>query len=240
MTSIRFQSVFATSFNRSGLAEIAIATPSNDPYVYGGPVGGLHYLYKMSFHSPSEHAFDNFRASGSVQFWFQNIKKEPTYIMDLLFIDNTDTPNKWLDTVLNAMKTNSTKVDLSPQQTLPVDLSYYFYSGSETKPPCSQGWTWMILRQPVNATLAQIGAIRAWQGLDRIRPLQPLYGRNVTIEYSHLLVEEDPNTFVALLTVFSVIALVGAVVAYLIHRQATAEIEVKSAERKAYVQSRQE
>lgn len=239
VTQMTFPSLYATSYNRSGGADIEIANPANEPSLFGGPLGGFHYVNKVSFRAPSEHAFDNFRASASAQFWFRNLKGNATYVLSLLFIDNTDKPNVWLDTVLSAMKSNSSKIDLNPKSYLPEDLTYYFYAGSETTPPCSQGWTWMILRNPVNATFAQIAALRAWQGVDHIRPLQPLNGRNITLEYSSIIVQEDPNTFLALLTVCGLLLIVGCVVAFLIHRQASAEIATRNAEREAYVRKRE-
>lgn len=240
VTQMNFPAVYATYYNRSNGAEVEVANTANDASLYGGPLGGYHYLWKITFHAPSEHAFDNFRASAAANFWFRSLKGVNTYVLDLMFIDNTDTDNPWIDTVLTAMKANNTKLNLSPKDVLPTDLTYYYYAGSETIPPCTQGFTWMILRKPVNATLAQVAALRAWQGVDKIRPLQPLNGRNITIEYSSIIVQEDPNTFLAILTVTGIILVVGSIIAYLINRQASAEIEAKSAERKAYVRAREE
>jgi carbonic anhydrase len=239
-TTLRFKTVFAKSYNRSGLAQVEVATPANDAYLIGGPRGGFHYLQKISFHAPSEHAFDGFRASAAAQFWFQDNKGVATYVLDLMFIDNSETPNAWIDRVLTAMKTNSTTIDLNPQSAFPTDLTYYFYEGSDTVPPCQQGWTWLILRHPMPATLAQVAAIREWQGIDHIRPLQPLNGRNITIEYSQILVSEDPNTFIALLAVSAIVALVGCVLAIIVNRQATEELDSKKAERKAYLVSQRQ
>lgn len=239
LTSLRFKSVFATSYNRSGLAEIEVATPSQEAYLVGGPTNGFFYLFKMSFHTPSEHAFDDFRAAASAQFWFKDAKGSPAVILDLMFIDNTEQPNPWLETVLQAMRANSTTLDLNPAGIFPTDLTYYFYSGSESTPPCTEGWTWMILRQPIPVTLAQVRAIRNWQGVDHIRPLQPLYGRNVTLEFAHILVEEDPNTFVALISVFALICLVGGILAIIVNRQANEAHEKQKAERLAYIAAHQ-
>jgi carbonic anhydrase len=240
VTSLRFKSVYAKSYNRSALAEVDIATPSSEPYLFGGPNGGFHYLWKISFHSPSEHAFDNFRASAAAQFWFRDSKNTPTYVLDLMFIDNTDEPNVWLEAVLTSMRSNSSKIDLNPQNAFPTDLTYYFYSGSDTVPPCEEGWTWLILRNPMPVTLAQVTAIRDWQGPNRIRPLQALNGRNITLEYSHILVEEDPNTFLAIISVFALVCLVGCVIAIVVNRQASEAIEQRNAERKAYLASQRE
>lgn len=239
-TALRFKPIFAKTYNRSSLAQIEVAVPENEYYMTGGPRGGYHYLRKISFHSPSEHAFDDFRASAAAQFWFHDKNGAPTYVVDLMFIDNTDVSNPWVDTVLQAMRSNSTTMDLNPQATFPLDLTYFFYDGSDTIPPCEQGLTWLIMRNPMPVTLAQVAAIRNWQGVDRIRPLQPLNGRNITIEYSHILVEEDPNTFVAILAVSALVAFVGCIIAIIVNSQATQELDHRKAERKAYLKSQRE
>src|SRR5690348_17540103 len=41
---------------------------------------------------------------------------------------------------------------------LPADLSYYRYNGSLTTPPCSEGVKWLVLRDPVELSAAQIAA----------------------------------------------------------------------------------
>lgn len=238
---MRFKSVYATSYNRSGLAAVEVSVTANEVAIIGGPKGGYHYLWKISFHAPSEHAFDDFRASAAAQFWFRDAKGLNTYVMGLLFTDNTNVPNTWIDAVLTAMRTNSSKIDLNPASILPTDLTYYFYSGSETAPPCTEGWTWMILRNPAAATMAQIAALRNWQGgPERIRPIQALNGRNVTLEYSHIVVEEDPNTFVALISVLALISLVGGVIAIIVNSQATEILEIKANDRKAYLASQRQ
>jgi carbonic anhydrase len=237
VTTLKFKSVFATAFNRSGLPIIDVATPSFEPYMSGGPTGGSHYLSTITVHSPSEHAFDNFRASASVQFWFRDANHQPTVVLDLMFIDNTEETNPFVDKLITAMRSNSTTLDLNPVGAFPTDLTYYFYPGSDATPPCTEGWTWMILRNPMPITLAQVSALRGWQGADRIRPLQSLNGRNVTLEYAHIIVEEDPNTFVALISVFALLAIVGGILAIVVNRQANEVIEKRRQERVAYLAS---
>jgi len=71
-------------------------------------------------------------------------------------------------------------VDLSPADLLPSEQvhSYYMYIGSVTAPPCTEGVTWFILKQPVHISAEQIDAFAKLFPNDA-RPLQPLNGRVV-------------------------------------------------------------
>ncbi|BAP81643.1 carbonate dehydratase [Pseudomonas sp. MT-1] len=60
---------------------------------------------------------------------------------------------------------------------LPADLDYYRFSGSLTTPPCSEGVRWLVLKQPVVASTAQIQALTDAVGEANNRPLQPVNAR---------------------------------------------------------------
>lgn len=61
---------------------------------------------------------------------------------------------------------------------LPQDRRYYQYLGSLTTPPCTEGVLWMIMKQPVTLSRAQL---RLFGQLypHNARPLQPVHGRPV-------------------------------------------------------------
>jgi carbonic anhydrase len=64
--------------------------------------------------------------------------------------------------------------DLS--QMLPKDQRYYQFMGSLTTPPCSEDVLWMILKQPVTLSHAQM-RLFAQQFPNNARPVQPINGR---------------------------------------------------------------
>ena len=65
------------------------------------------------------------------------------------------------------------------------DRRYYYYSGSLTTPPCSEGVRWFVLKKPVFVSQAAIDhlheVIAAFPGYDGFpnnnRPVRPLNGR---------------------------------------------------------------
>lgn len=60
---------------------------------------------------------------------------------------------------------------------LPEDMRYYYYNGSLTTPPCSEGVAWLLLKEPVEASSEQLEAFRSMMGFDNNRPVQSVNSR---------------------------------------------------------------
>jgi len=67
---------------------------------------------------------------------------------------------------------------LDATQLLPAARGYYAYEGSLTAPPCTEGVTWMVLKQPVELSAGQLARYRKLFP-NNARPVQPLHGRVV-------------------------------------------------------------
>ncbi|SIR28073.1 carbonic anhydrase [Aeromonas veronii] len=76
-------------------------------------------------------------------------------------------------------ETQALKAQLSAEQLLPENRDYYRFSGSLTTPPCSEGVRWLVMKQPVEVSQAQIDAFKAVMHHPNNRPVQPLNGRVV-------------------------------------------------------------
>ena len=61
---------------------------------------------------------------------------------------------------------------------LPADRGYYTFSGSLTTPPCTEGVTWFVLKQPMTVSAAEIEKFSKLYRNDA-RPTQPLDNRVV-------------------------------------------------------------
>jgi carbonic anhydrase len=67
---------------------------------------------------------------------------------------------------------------VNARQLLPDDRAYYRYEGSLTASPCTEGVTWLVLKQPMELSAEQL---KFWHAhfADNIRAPQPLRGRTV-------------------------------------------------------------
>lgn len=62
---------------------------------------------------------------------------------------------------------------------MPADRDYYYFNGSLTTPPCSEGVHWFVLKEPVPVSAAQVAAFEAVMHHPNNRPVQPLNARRV-------------------------------------------------------------
>lgn len=69
-------------------------------------------------------------------------------------------------------------VTINPAALLPVKRGYYHFMGSLTTPPCSEGVSWYVLKDPIEAAPALIKKFGAIFG-PNARPAQPLNARVV-------------------------------------------------------------
>jgi carbonic anhydrase len=67
---------------------------------------------------------------------------------------------------------------LDPTGFLPNDRKYYAYLGSLTTPPCSEGVSWYVLKEPVELSPEQINAFRLLYSMNA-RPIQPTNDRRI-------------------------------------------------------------
>jgi carbonic anhydrase len=65
------------------------------------------------------------------------------------------------------------KEPVSAEQLLPAKRDYYRFSGSLTTPPCSEGVRWLVMKEPVQVSQAQIDAFKAVMHHPNNRPVQP-------------------------------------------------------------------
>ncbi|MFQ5583851.1 MAG: carbonic anhydrase family protein, partial [Calditrichia bacterium] len=69
-------------------------------------------------------------------------------------------------------------VTISAESMLPTSRLEYRYSGSLTTPPCSEGVQWLVLKDSIEMSAAQIAAFAPILNHNN-RPLQPVNARNI-------------------------------------------------------------
>ncbi len=146
----------------------------------GGTVelnGEKFRLLQFHFHGKSEHTVNGKRYDMVAHFVHQNPKTKQLAVIAVFFKEGKK--NSMLDKIINNV---GKEIKIDPQSLLPKDTQhYYHYIGSLTTPPCSENVQWYLLKQPVEASKAQIEAFRKYY-VDNERPVQELYDRTIEAE----------------------------------------------------------
>jgi len=130
-------------------------------------------LSKVQCHIGSEHTVEGSRYPGSCHFFFQLGNK---YVaIAILMDDKSLNKNAAFDDLLN-----NVQLDLDTMIS-GLTISYYWdYTGSITTPDCTENVRWLVLRDAIEVTTAQIGEMKTISGLDSsFRDTMPLNGRAV-------------------------------------------------------------
>jgi len=136
--------------------------------------GDKYSLLKIQCHIGSEHTVDGFRYPGSCHFVHQVDSKYAVIALSLN--DSAPTTNSAFDLLLS-------NIELAWGTMISgLDLGYYWeYTGSFTTPNCDENVLWLVLRDGLQVTPAQIEQMKNISGLENnFRDLMPLNGRAVS------------------------------------------------------------
>jgi carbonic anhydrase len=145
-------------------------------------VGGHHYeLVQFHFHKPSEEAIDGKHAAMVAHLVHKDADGKLAVVAVLL---NAGETNPLVAVLWNnlpkqkGVEVEAKGVDVDPTELLPRDRAYYTFPGSLTTPPCSEGVTWYVLKNPSTLSSGEIARFANAYSMNA-RPLQPLNGRVV-------------------------------------------------------------
>ena len=143
---------------------------------------GMHFeLKQFHFHAPSENLIEGRSYPLEGHLVHANAKGELA-VVAVMFEPGQANPalsQAWQDLPTKAGELRQLKEAVSAEQLLPAQRDYYRFSGSLTTPPCSEGVRWLVMKQPVQVSQAQIDAFKAVMHHPNNRPVQPLNGRQV-------------------------------------------------------------
>lgn len=140
--------------------------------------GNRFQLIQFHFHMPSENLIkgQSYPLEGHLVHADENGKLA---VLAIMFKEGGE--NAVLASLWDTPPAEGTKQPVAAQTNirdmLPADLDYYRFNGSLTTPPCSEGVRWLVLKQPVVASRAQIEALTEAVGHANNRPLQPINAR---------------------------------------------------------------
>lgn len=151
----------------------------NTPEAGGLVLDGAEYtLAQFHFHHLSEHTVNGTRFPMEVHFVHKAASGSGLAVIGVFFVEGADNPA--LKPLWAAMPAEQGEKPLAgllnAKDLLPATTGAYRYEGSLTTPPCSEIVNWVVLREPIAASPAQI-AVFAKLFPDNARPVQPLNRR---------------------------------------------------------------
>jgi carbonic anhydrase len=133
-------------------------------------------LKEFHFHTPSEHSIQGVKADMELHLVHRDAKGKTAVVAVLL--QGGRRINSVLKRIVESMPAvpgesfYGRQVAINPVFLLPQDRSYFYYPGSLTTPPCSEGVDWLVMSQPVEVDASLIAAFRQVMGANA-RPAQP-------------------------------------------------------------------
>ena len=145
-------------------------------------VGGKQYkLLQFHFHHPSEEHVNGHTYDMVAHLVHADATGHLAVVAVLLQTGNS---NEFIGKVWQNIPKEEEKplevpeVTLDVKDLLPGDHGYYTFAGSLTTPPCSEGVTWFVLKQPVSLSASQLAEFAKLYPRDA-RPIEPRNGREI-------------------------------------------------------------
>ncbi len=152
---------------------------NNDNYVnYGGK---RYDLAQFHFHAASEHSING--SHFPLVIHMVHVSEDKQYVVFAVMVtegkesDAFDFIEGYLP--VQPGETKTIGVAHSFSKYVLNDFEHYFYTGSLTTPPCTEGVNWFIFKKPIEISAAQVKAIADLMPRNNYRPTQPLNDRKV-------------------------------------------------------------
>lgn len=144
-------------------------------------VGNTVYeLQEFHFHRPSEEKINGRGTEMVIHLVHRSVEGKVAIIAVLL---ERGQPHRLMQTIwdnlpLEKHEVVSPSIVIDPSDALPERRDYFTYMGSLTEPPCTEGVLWMVFKQPMQASPAQMALFSRLYPLNA-RPVQPTAGRMI-------------------------------------------------------------
>ncbi len=132
-------------------------------------------LKQFHFHSPSEHQINGKSYAMEVHFVHANEQGELAVVGVMIEQgkENAELAKLWSFMPQHKGDTSEEAIGIEETNLLPPTRDYYYYSGSLTTPPCSEGVAWVVLKTPIEASAEQVSVFKDRLGATTNRPVQP-------------------------------------------------------------------
>lgn len=145
--------------------------------------GTTYEFQQFHYHTHSEHSIDGSFHDMELHLVHKdpvsgNLAVVAVFVTGEGNVENPFLSKYYAEFPAEQMKEEATATSINLDDILPLQRSYYTYTGSLTTPPCTQGLRWIVLKEPVKASLQQVGNFEARHEINA-RPIQPLNNRFV-------------------------------------------------------------
>jgi len=138
-------------------------------------------LKQIHFHEESEHTINGIRYPLEMHMVHMNDKSQFVVFSVMVQEGITSEPFDFLENYLpleaGEKKVVNSFFDLTLN--LPKNLNFYYYVGSFTTPPCTEGVNWFIFKEPITISVEQVKKLQKLMPIHNYRNEQPLNGRIV-------------------------------------------------------------
>lgn len=114
---------------------------------------GTFKLLQFHFHTKSEHTLDGMHTPVELHFVHKNRKGQ--LLVVAVFIKNGQAH----DLIAQLIQSRDTIYQIDLNKFLPARQTYFFYMGSLTTPPCSEGVRWVVMKHSIQMSNEQIDEI---------------------------------------------------------------------------------
>jgi carbonic anhydrase len=138
-------------------------------------------LKQYHFHAPSENHL-NGRSYPMEAHLVHADQQGNLAVIGVMFVEgkaNESLAQAWAKIPGKAGENHQLSPGVSGEGILPANWEYYRFSGSLTTPPCSEGVRWLVMKDPVAASRAQIEQFAQAIHHPNNRPLQAVNARTV-------------------------------------------------------------
>ncbi|CAN7209997.1 carbonic anhydrase [Massilia sp. LjRoot122] len=144
-------------------------------------VGNMAYeLQQFHFHRPSEERINGRGTEMVIHFVHRSFEGKLLVLAVLLERGqaNPMIQTVWNNLPLEKQETVSPSILLDPNEALPEKRDYFTYMGSLTEPPCTEDVLWIVMKQTMQASPAQMALFSRLYPLNA-RPVQQSNGRMI-------------------------------------------------------------
>lgn len=138
-------------------------------------------LKQIHFHESAEHTINGIRYPMEIHMVHQNDQNQIAVFAIMVEEGESSEPFEFLEKYLPTEQGETKIIDASFDLNLnfPKNKNYYYYVGSLTTPPCSEGVLWFVFKQSISISLEQVIALQKIMPIHNYRNERPLNGRIV-------------------------------------------------------------